>query len=472
MLGTTKILNQTLFLYLCTQESVRGYNIFMIAKSLIARASTLWLYCSQGVWRDTRSLWRVKAVKTLNLSFRSFLNVDLQSASCAMTYRTLLAVVPALALLVAIGRGFGLQGEIRSQLFRIFPSQRHALDTALDFVDTYLNQTTEGLFVGVGIVVLLWTLISLLGSVEESFNRIWRLKAGRPFWRKITDYTAILLILPVLMICAGGMTLLVSTTISSLLPVDISQLSWLFDIGSILLTWLFFAGAYMLIPDTRVRFVNAFGAGIFAGSAFQILQWLFVTGQMYVARYNAIYGSFSFLPLLLVWLQLEWMVTLAGALLCYASQNISRFDFQQDINAISPGYMDRTAVVMMAVVARRFANGLTPMTAEQIGEMTSIPPMLAVRVARRLVDAGLMSLLESGGANMPHPMQPSSDVTELRVGQVLERLRKSGSSDFLPSFDSQYHDACLAIENLWQRALIEPDPRILDLDIPSADIHS
>lgn len=165
-----------------------------------------WAYCSEGVWSDTRRSWRINVIKTVNLSVRSFLDRDMQSQAAALTFKTILAVVPALALMFAIGKGFGMQTGIQSQLYGYFPAQTQALDKAFTFVDSYIASSNEGMFVGIGIVFLLYTLISLLGSVEDSFNLIWGIKQGRTIGRKIIDYTAILLILPVLLICSSGIT--------------------------------------------------------------------------------------------------------------------------------------------------------------------------------------------------------------------------------------------------------------------------
>ena len=182
---------------------------------LKANIARLWQYGTVGIWSESSNNLRVKVIKTLNLSVRSFMNADIQSQACAMTYRTVLAIVPALAMLFALGRGFGLQTLIESELYSIFHAQREAISRMLAFVDSYLNQASEGVFVGIGILFLLWTLISLVSSVEDSFNAIWGVKSGRSIWRKVTDYTAMLLILPVLMICAGGLSVLISSTINS-----------------------------------------------------------------------------------------------------------------------------------------------------------------------------------------------------------------------------------------------------------------
>ncbi|MDE6279828.1 MAG: YihY/virulence factor BrkB family protein, partial [Paramuribaculum sp.] len=278
-----------------------------------------WYYCSEGVWRDRRNTFKVNAVKTANLTIRSFLDSDLQSTACAMTYRTVLAIVPALAMILAIFRGFGFQDQLMTQLYSTFPAQKQTLALAFDFVDRYLNQATEGLFVGIGIIFLLYTLISLLSSVEDSFNSIWQIKQGRTMWRKVTDYLAIFIVLPVLMICAGGIQVVMSSTLQKInfIPFIGESVKLILDGVSLALTWLFFAGAYMLIPNAKVKFINALLAGVAVGTAFHVIQWLFVTGQMYVTKYNAIYGSFSFLPLMLIWMQLTWLITLIGALLCY-----------------------------------------------------------------------------------------------------------------------------------------------------------
>lgn len=206
------------------------------------RAIDLWQYCSQGVWTDTRQKWWVTVVKTLNLSARTFLSGDVQTQACAMTYRTLLALVPALALLLAIARGFGFQSYVEMELYKLFPAQKTAIQYAWNFVDSYLNQASEGIFVGVGIVFLLYTLISLIGNTEDTFNMIWGVKQGRSIWRKISDYTALLLILPVLIICVSGINLMLSSTLNAILPFPSLSpvISWLLEVTSWILTVLFF----------------------------------------------------------------------------------------------------------------------------------------------------------------------------------------------------------------------------------------
>lgn len=399
-----------------------------------------WKYCSGGVWNDTGRGWRTTTVKTLNLSVRSFLDGDLQTQACAMTYRTLLAIVPALALLFAIGRGFGFQNLLQDELYSYFPAQHEVIHQCLGFVDSYLSQASEGVFVGVGLVFLLWTLISLLGNVEDVFNTIWGVKQGRSIWRKITDYTSMLLILPVLMICSGGLSVLISTTLNSIFHFSFMTpiISMILDGASWLLTFLFFTAAYMLIPNAKVKFKNAFIAGVFAGIGFRLLQWIFVTGQMYVAKYNAIYGSFSFLPLMLIWMQLAWVVTMAGMVICYSSQNIFQFSFNSEINAISIAYKEKVSIAVASVVVRRFEKGLKPVTMHEFTLDYGLPARLISDILIRLELAGIVSRVVLDEKKEEFGFQPGMPTEDISVGLVRKSLRNLGRKDFIPNFAANF----------------------------------
>lgn len=408
---------------------------------IINWAKANWEYCSRGVWADTRPLFVVNLIKTLNISVRSFLNTNLQSQACAMTYRTLLAIVPALALLFAIGRGFGLQDYLQAELLHIFPSQRETITHALSFVDSYLNQASEGLFVGVGIIFLLYTLIALMMNVEDAFNLIWNVREGRSIWRKITDYTAMMLILPVLMICGGGLYAFMSSSIQSLFGLTFITpvISALFEIGSFLFACLFFSAVFTLLPNTKVRFRNALLPGLFAGIGFVFLQWLFVSGQVYVAKYNAIYGSFSFLPLLLLWMQLVWVICLTGCLLTYASQNIFQFTFSDQINDISKYYDEKVTIAVAAAIVQRFVKMEPPLTPHEIIGKYGIPSKLVSSVIDQLVDSGIISQVVIDSRKQIYGFQPALDPDAITLGFVRERLNTHGFRDFIPNFNENFH---------------------------------
>lgn len=411
------------------------------------------------MWSDTRRNWKVDLVKMVNLSVRSFMDKDLQIRAAALTYQTMLAVVPALAMLFAIGRGFGFQNMLQSQLFSYFPAQREALEEAFKFVDSYLATSSEGLFVGIGIIFLLWTLFFLMSEVEESFNTIWGVLHGRTWWRKLTDYTAFFLMLPILMIVSGGITVFMSSTLQEALPFRfISPLvSTMLDLASLALIWLFLAGTYYLLPNTHVKFRNAFFAGVLSGTAIAILQWLFVSGQIYVTRYNAIYGSFAFLPLLLIWLQLVWLITLSGGVFCFASQSIFEFSFTDDTDNISDDYRQKILLAVINIIAVRFSKGKTPISEHAIAMAYGLPVRLVVDAVNKLRECRLVNRVVNTPEQEVATYVPAIALKDLTVGRVLRATLTHGTSGFIPRFANNFSDVVKVMDNLAGLTLAEAD---------------
>ena len=397
-------------------------------------------YVSTGVWSDPRRNWKLNILRTVNLSVSSFLNRDIQSQACAMTYRTMLAVVPALAMFIAIGRGFGIQEVLQQELYHLFPAQRQAISYAMNFVDSYLTQASEGIFFGVGIVFLLWTLISLLSNVEDTFNLIWGQKDGRSIWRKISDYTAMLLILPILMLSASGISILLSTTLTSAFRFSFITplVSWFLEGAKVLMTFLFFAAVYTLIPNAKVKFGNALVAGIIAGTAFLILQWLFVSGTLYVAKYNAIYGGVAFLPLLLIWMQLAWVICFAGAVICYSSQNVFAFNLDKEVSSISQRYLDKVTLAITAILVHGFLKNERPITAHDLMNIYDLPAQLVTNITDRLCAIGICSRVLLPDAKDVQAFQLSIDPSSLTVAVLFGRLRALGSNDFITNFSKHF----------------------------------
>lgn len=409
-------------------------------RRISGRISRALAYWNEGIWSDPRDRWWITMLKVIHVSVRTFTDADLQTQACAMTYRTALAIVPALALLFAIGRGFGFQSLLRGEIDTLFPAQQDAFNNILVFVDSYLAHSSEGIFVGVGIVFLLWTLISLLSSVEDSLNKIFGVNQSRSMMRKIVDYTAFLLILPILMICGGGLTIFVSSSLQSVMHLRFMTpiISIGLEIASWIFTWLFFAAIFKLIPNTKVQFKNAFIAGIFTGTAFRVLEWIFVSGQLYVTKYNAIYGSFAFLPLLMIWVQLTWMAVLCGALLCYSSQNVFQYSFAAQIRGISPAYRRCVTLAVAAMVTQRFSRLRPAMTEKDISGISGIPPRLLTDILDRLVSANILSRVVVDTKHEVYGYQPALDTDKITVSFVNNRLDNLGRENFIPNFDRYF----------------------------------
>lgn len=434
---------------------------------LTNRASKIANYCWTGVWKDSRNTISTRLLKVANLSARSFLDRGLQAKSMSLTYSTVLAIVPAFALLFAIGRGFGFQKLLEDQLLASFPAQKQGITFALKFVDSYLEEASQGVFVGIGIIFLLWTLISLLSYIESAFNNIWDVKHDRSIYQKVTDYIAICLMVPVLMICSSGVSIFMSATFQ-----DNTQFSFLtpvvntaLEASPIVLTWLAFTLSFLLIPNTKVSFKYAAIAGALCAVLFQILQLLFLNGQIYVSKYNAIYGSFAFLPLLLIWLQFSWLILLFGCVLTYSLQNVFAFNFLDNPTKMSENYFRKVSIVITAAIADRFKKGKSPLTCPQLSFYYDIPIRTVTKVCDNLHNAGIINFVIL--ANDKYGVTPASEIGDLSVGRLLSRLDSVGDTDFMPRFETVYKDPLTMIDR-WLKESYDSlsDKLISEIDLP------
>lgn len=421
-------------------------------------------YCWTGVWKETRDSTGIRAIKVANLSARCFLDRDLQSQAMALTYSTVLAIVPAFALLFAIGRGFGFQNLLEDELYKSFPAQKQGIEFALKFVDSYLAEASQGLFVGVGIIFLLWTLISLLSNIETVFNMIWDVKRDRAFYQKIIDYIAICLMVPVLMICSSGLSIFMSATVQD--NIHFSFLTPIVNIAletsPIVLAWLAFTLSFFLIPNTKVKFKYAAISGAVCAVFFQILQLLFVNGQLYVSKYNAIYGSFAFLPLLLIWLQLSWLILLFGCVLVYALQNVLSYNFLGNMARMSENYSRKVTIVLAAAIVDRFRKEKTPLTRTQLSYYYDIPIKVVKNICEQLYKARLVNYVMLQDDKLG--VAPASETDTLSVGELLERLDAVGDHDFIPRFSLVYRHILDKIDS-WLSQSYESMKSIMIKDI-------
>ena len=400
--------------------------------------ANFWRFASDDIWRITETEVSgsrrilINLFKTVMISFRRFKEDDLQAKASALTYNMMLAIVPMLALMYAIARGFGFQNIIQMQLLDYFPAQRNALTHIFDFVKTYLSETRNGgVFVGAGILMLLWTVVSMVNNIEAVFNEIWQVKKPRSFYRKITDYTSFFLILPILMIASGGLSLFLSSSFENLdyLSFMSPVVRKLLSFSPYFLTWLFFTGMYVLIPNTRVKFWNALLAGIICGTAFQFFQFIYISGQIWVSKYNAVYGGLAFLPLLLLWIQLSWIICLFGAVLTFSAQNIRNYNFERDSKNISRRYKDFLLLLVASLIVQRFVKGEKPLTVEEISYDNKIPIKLTGQLLYLLTEIGVIIETVTDEDRVT-AYQPAMDVNRLSVGELFSRVDLYGSEKF------------------------------------------
>lgn len=412
------------------------------------KITDIWKFLTYDIWRITEdevtrtkfSLYNI--IKTLYLCINRFTKDRLANKASALTYSTLLAIVPILAILFAIARGFGFDNLMEHQIRSGLAGNVETTETILSFVDSYLSQTKSGVFIGVGLVMLLWTVTNLITNIEITFNRIWQIKKARSVYRKITDYFSMLLLMPILIVVSGGLSIFVSTMLKEMENFELLApiLKFLIRLIPFVLTWLMFTGLYMFMPNTKVKFKHAIVAGILAGTAYQAFQFLYINSQLWVTKYNAIYGSFAALPMFLLWLQISWTICLFGAELTYAGQNVRNFSFDQDTRNISRRYRDFISILIMSLIAKRFEKNELPYTAVQISEKYQIPIRLTNQILYQLQEINLIHETITDQKSEEIGYQPSIDINQLNVAVVIDRLDTYGSENFKIDKDEEFSD--------------------------------
>ena len=256
----------------------------------------------------------------------------------ALTYSTLLAIVPMLAVVFAIARGFGYNKYIEVWFREVLASQPQVADAIISFVNSYLIHTKSGIFLGVGLIFMLYTVLMLVNNVEETFNQIWQVNNSRPIIRSFANYLAMFFLFPIIIVISTGLSIFMETVAGKMDDFVILEpiVHKLFSFFPFMLMSLLFIFLYVYMPNTKVRFSCAIIPGILAGLAMYLLQIAYIHSQLWVTGYNAIYGSFAALPLFMLWVQISWAICLFGAQLTYTNQNLNRIGFNLEDIEVHP----------------------------------------------------------------------------------------------------------------------------------------
>ena len=394
-------------------------------------------FLNADIWRlqahklpRRRSFW-ITQLRIVLLAVRRF-NLDrCELRASALTFYSLLSIVPVVALAFAVAKGFGVEKVLADQLMEKMQGQEEVAQRIIGFAQSLLETTKGGAIAGVGIVLLFWTVIKVLGNVEKSFNDIWGVNTGRTMGRKFADYLSIMMICPVLLIIASSVTVLLTTQVSGLLErlsflgslADV--LIWLLELLPYGVIWLVFTFIYVFMPNTKVELKSALWGGILAGTIYQLVQLTYITFQIGVSNYGAIYGSFAALPLFLVWLQLSWLIVLLGAEISFAHQNVGTYEFEQDCLAASHSFKRMIALMMTSLCVKHFLNAEKPLTAEAISRQLEVPIRLVRSVLAELTGARLLAEIRADGRE-DVAYQPACDTQRLTVAAVIERLDQQG----------------------------------------------
>jgi membrane protein len=378
----------------------------------------------------------IKFIRIIILSVHGFLTDKCPTQASALTFYTIFSIVPLAAIVFGVAKGFGMQKKLQANLNANFSDYQAGLDKLYVMADKALAKAQSGAIAVVGLVILFFTVIKVIGNIEHSFNDIWGIKTARSLFRKCGDYTILLIICPVLLLFSSSATLYITTQVERF-----AQAGYLWDsfIGPIafviirfipfFLSWTLFTFLYKVMPNTKVKILSALFAGIIAGSLFQILQQYYISVQMSVSNLSAIYGSFTAVPLFLFWLQLSWFIVLFGAELSFAHQNVDTYECEPYASNTSEGLRRKLLVKISTIIVKNFVEGGKPVSDTHVAQACGIPIRESRELLFSLSNAGIISkVLDSQDQETGY--NPSLPVSQISIQTIWDKVEAVGRNSF------------------------------------------
>jgi len=378
----------------------------------------------------------IKQLRIILFAFKGYKNDRIQLRASALTYYTTLSVVPVVAMVFGIAQGFGFQEKLEAEIRQRIAEREEmkaVLDYVLQFAQNMLANINGGFIAGVGLVVLFWSIMQVLGNIESSFNAIWRISKSRPLVRKFSDYLSMMLVAPVLLFLSSTATVYINEIAdreTSFFQYIGPMVEFLINLIPYALVFLLFTILYVVMPNTKVKFKNGLYAGIIAGTIFQITQWFYIHFQVGVSKCSAIYGSFVALPLFLIWLQLSWLIVLLGAEISFAHQSIENYEFESEADKVNPYNKRLLTFLVLHLIIKRFSKGSRPLTASIMSHELGIPVRLVRDIIYDLTEGDL--IIEASTTSLKERAYvPAIDINKMTISYVIEKLDNRGISSVM-----------------------------------------
>jgi len=386
----------------------------------------------------------IRLLQIIILSVKAFLQKRCVEKASALTYYTVLSLVPLAAMAYGIAKGFGFDQYMEEYLISLFSDKQDVVDMILDFSESMLARTQGGLIAGVGIVVLLWSVIKVMSNIESAFNEIWSVDKQRTITRKLSDYITIVLLAPFCLIISYSVTSYITDWVANMaLTIDwVNRFNGLVSFGMNLLPysllWFSFALLYIVMPNTKVQFKAAFISGIVTGIAFQIVQYFYFKFQIGVSNYNAIYGSFAAIPLFLVWLQMSWTIILVGAGMAYSIQNVKNFEYELEVTQLSTGLKTKLALLILHSITEQFKKELPPQTSLEISESIDLPHRITKMILTTMTNAGLIHEVKTDDEKT-FAYAPAFRIDNMNIEHCIRRIQNAGINEIEFKDDETFH---------------------------------
>ena len=350
----------------------------------------------------------------------------------ALTFASFMALIPFMAMMFVIARGFGYTAMLESWLSTTFEAQPVVAQTIVNFVHNYIENTQSNYIIGTGIVMFLYTIISLMQKIELTFDDIWH--TGERSWKQIvTEYPTILFGLGMMILFASFFnvwTVNVIDDVDRIADMGETIPAFILHVAAFVPMFLFFVFCYCVIPNTYIRFRSTLVPSLLAGISMTALQYGYIYLQVFLSSYNVIYGSLAAIPLFLLWLQISWAIVVFGALLCYTNQNLHHYDLDLKYDHVKLEQRIKVCAVVMHQVCHRFNDGEQAFTPKDIHEVTKIPQQIINHAVKELLQAKLLVEIrgeKKGSFEESIILHPIEKIDHLTYGAMIERLFTYGA---------------------------------------------
>lgn len=344
--------------------------------------------------------------------------------AAALTYTTILSLIPVLAIAFAVLKGLGVQNALEPMLRELAGDSEEIVAKVI----SYVNNTNFKSIGAIGVTALFLTVLSLLSDIDDAFNVIWGVRETRSLKRRFSDYLSVVLVGPIMLLVATSMTSGLQSQRVVQWLIEFTYLGdailLLFRLVPYISIWIALIFLYSFIPNTKVRFRSAIIGGVIAGTFWEIAQWGYFYFQVGVANYNAIYGTLAALPVFLVWIFTSWLIVLFGVEVVCAHQRHRYGAAELLPPPLSTAAREELSLAILLQVCRHFRDDNDPPVAESLSDELGIPAGQMAELLGQLLDLGY--LLRTDG-DEPGWL-PAHEPSAIRVSEVLAALRGESSS--------------------------------------------
>ena len=385
--------------------------------------------------------WWLRMLKRIVITVECTNKNNIMSHASALTYSSILAAVPVLAIIFGISRGFGFGNYLEEKLRNSLQVSPELTDRVIEFVNSYLEHTQEGVVIGVGLIVLLYTLVALTSNIETAFNTIWYVRSSRSIYRQVTDYLSIFLLIPVLIVFTGGVNIFLMTFKDQFTEYRVvsDTVEWTIHTFPFVLACAAFILLFRFMPNTDVKWRSVIVPGIIAGLLFMLVQYLYFHFQIKLSSYNAIYGSFAAIPLFMLWVHLSWCICLICGVLCYAHQCLENYAFERSSTDLSRRYRDSLSLLLMCRICKRFAQGGSSFTVRTLARDTQLPETVVNTLLDELSNMQLVAEVYDEQGSTKHFL-PAVDINRISVKMVMHRIDSYGTERLDRAWQQKTHE--------------------------------